>query len=138
VKASARLDHDIGRIEISNRYPTLLCCELQQPAEVRNTIKFSFTTQPATDLPVFFSTTLMGNIISNMFSSACLDADPHIFQMVDMSIHPRPTPRAAASLEATTLDFSVSLTEKSSIIASKLAAALPVAEPPSIVQTLTA
>jgi hypothetical protein len=61
-------------------------------AESRNTIKFSFTAQRATDFPVSFSTTLMGDVVSSMFSRSCLDADPHIFQTVVMSIHPAPTP----------------------------------------------
>lgn len=30
----------------------------------------------------------MGGIVSNMFSSASLDADPYIFQTVDMSLQP--------------------------------------------------
>ena len=84
-------------------------------ADARNTTNFSFSTQPATDIPVFCSITL-GDIVSNMFSSACIDADPHIFQTVDMSVHPAPA-----------------LTEKASIIATKIVAAL--AEPPSIVET---
>jgi hypothetical protein len=60
--------------------------------ESRNTIKFSFTAQRAADFPVCFSTTLMGDVVSSMFSSSCLDADSHIFQTVDMSIHPAHTP----------------------------------------------
>jgi len=61
---------------------------MAENAEAPSTFKLKITTEPSTELAVSYSTTRTGNIVSNIFLIACLDADPHMFQTVDLNFRP--------------------------------------------------
>ena len=78
-----------------------------------DTLKFSITTPPAADLAVSFSTTPMGDIVSNSYVFQLLllvstrtSTDSHIFQKVDMTVCPNVKDTKATGGACTTHKFS--------------------------------